>query len=179
MDNNTFYKGYAPEDISVCFNGEFIHPFPDGFRPAKYVMQRDQYGDRCVIVKAEDKPYSSKYGKFDPYKPIMETIGDTLIPNDVFYPETFLNNSPKVPYNGPVPPTTYVPPTPPEPWLPPVYPPYKPPYVCNPIFEKCVIVVPPDKPIDPDHPAPVPLPAGFGLLCVGLVAFRLIKKRKS
>ncbi len=66
MDN---FNKYAPPDITECFGDEFIYEFPGvGFRPAKFVMQRDQYGDYCVITFAPDESYNGKYeGKYDAY----------------------------------------------------------------------------------------------------------------
>ena len=53
-----------------------LHFFPGmGFRPAVHVLQRDQYGDRLVLVIGDDGPiegkvvpgYSVTEMSFDPY----------------------------------------------------------------------------------------------------------------
>lgn len=47
-------------DEAPCIHG-FSFGFDVVFRPAKYVMQRDQYGDKPVLVFAPDKAYFAKY----------------------------------------------------------------------------------------------------------------------
>lgn len=53
-----------------------IHFFPGmGFRPAEWVVDRNQYGDKLMLIVADDSPLDGKYDPgFDPYQAMPQDL---------------------------------------------------------------------------------------------------------
>lgn len=162
-----------------------LHFFPGmGFRPAVHVLQRDQYGDRLVLVIGDDGPiegkvvpgYSVTEMSFDPYavvgasSPILTGATPTSTPGSSF---AFVPDTTSSGRGGYIPGTSFDsgetgnlpddPRGPKEPFTP----------------EKPLQPKPPipgiDVPGSPDLPplAPVPLPSG-GALMLSVVAAAVV-----
>lgn len=73
------------ENITECVPGnECLHYFEGmGVRPAIWAVERDQYGDRLILIVGNDEPYLAKYdmpfdvGAFYPY-PSETPVSDLI-----------------------------------------------------------------------------------------------------
>ena len=139
-----------------------LYYFPHmGFRPYKWVMQRDQYGDKPIRI-VDDQVYDGKYnpGKYD-----LMTSAD--IPIDIpmeedavepFYKDVSISQGST---------------TPPDTWG------WNPPSIWNPPGCWCPGTEEPPVIVPPLEPAPVPLPASAVGLIVGLAALAAFKRKMT